>query len=257
MVASIPLETRCCASRLRMRPSGKASQDGARTRRSVRFALGADEGQKQQKRNESFAKRNESFRSAGLTSLKSLCALNQSFRGIVCFQWVNCLFVSPFSRHSRSRPEIPVRRIARRLVEATRRIRVFDGSEHDNTFFSKREDISYLLTYRVSEPVSKPLSDKSRSIFLRPSITSSKNAHNLLARYTLSGANRRSLNDFLEHRTLVGRECAFSGTEGKVSPPSSKPKRRRATAAPRRAAACYRDRKRRILLPDFTPGRRT
>ena len=138
------------------------------------FRFGRRRGPKQQKRNESFAKRNESFRTAGLKSLKSLCALNQSFRGIVCFQWVNCLFVSPFSRHSRSRPEIPVRRIARRLVEATRRIRVFDRSEHDNKFFSKREDISYLLTYRVSEPISKPLSDKSRSIFLRPSITSAK-----------------------------------------------------------------------------------
>jgi hypothetical protein len=42
----------------------EASQDGARGRRAVRFALGANEGQKQQKRNESFAKRNESFRTA-------------------------------------------------------------------------------------------------------------------------------------------------------------------------------------------------
>jgi hypothetical protein len=145
---------------------GEGIAGGRRGRRPVRFALGANEGQKHQKRNESFAKRNESFRTAGLKSLKSLCVLNQSFRGIVCFQWVNCPFVSPFSQHSRSRPEIPVRRIARRLVEATRRIRVFDGSEHDNKSFSKREDISYLLTYRVSEPVSKPLSDKSRSIIL-------------------------------------------------------------------------------------------
>jgi hypothetical protein len=231
---------------------------GRRPREAIgTFRFGRRRGPKTAKAKRIFRQAKRIVSQRGSKSLKSLCALNQSFRGIVCFQWVNCLFVSPFSRHSRSRPEIPVRRIARRLVEATRRIRVFDGSEHDNTFFSKREDISYLLTYRVSEPVSKPLSDKSRSTFLRPSITSSKNAHNLLARYTLSGANRRSLNDFLEHRTLVGRECAFSGTEGKVSPPSSKPKRRRATAAPRRAAACYRDRKRRILLPDFTPGRRT
>ena len=152
---------------------GETSRDGARGG-PVSFAFGRRRGPKQQKRNESFAKRNESFRTAALKSLKSLCELNQSLRGIVCFQWVNCRFVSPFSQHPRSRPEIPVRRIARRLVEATRRIRVFDGSEHDNTFFSKREDISYLLTYRVSEPVSKPLSDKSRLIVLRRSITSSK-----------------------------------------------------------------------------------
>jgi hypothetical protein len=41
-----------------------------------------------------FAKRNESFRIDGLKSLKSLRVLNQLFRGIVCFQWVDPNFVS-------------------------------------------------------------------------------------------------------------------------------------------------------------------
>jgi hypothetical protein len=136
-------------------------------------------------------------------------------------------------------------------------MRVFDESKHDNKHFSKREGISYLLSYRVSEPVSKTIVEQ-KSVNRPQTFDNLKqNAHNLLARYTFSGANGHSLNDFLEHRTLMGRKCASSGTEGKVSSPSSKPKRRRATATPRRAAACHRDRKRRILLPDFTPGRRT
>jgi hypothetical protein len=41
-----------------------------------------------------FAKRNESFRDDGLKSLRSLRVLNQLFRGIVCFQWVEPNFVS-------------------------------------------------------------------------------------------------------------------------------------------------------------------
>jgi hypothetical protein len=37
--------------------------------------------------------------------LKLLGSLNQSFRGIVCFQALNRRFVSPFSQHALSRPE--------------------------------------------------------------------------------------------------------------------------------------------------------
>ena len=88
-----------------------------------------------------FAKRNESFRSAGRKSLKSLCALNQSFRVIVCFQWVNCLFVSPFSQHSRSRPEIPVdgsQGVSSRLRGGSE---FLTRSGHDSGRFSKREEV--------------------------------------------------------------------------------------------------------------------
>jgi hypothetical protein len=59
--------------------------------------LASTKPKKQGKRNEYFAKRNETFRSAGRKSLISLGSLNQCFRGIVCFQRFKGLFVSPFS----------------------------------------------------------------------------------------------------------------------------------------------------------------
>jgi len=40
--------------------------------------------------------RNETFRIGGPKLLISLGALNQWYRGIVCFQGLNCVFVSPF-----------------------------------------------------------------------------------------------------------------------------------------------------------------
>jgi hypothetical protein len=49
-------------------------------------------------RNAHFALRNETFRRAWRKSLKSLWVPNRAFRGIVCFQWLNWRFVSPFSR---------------------------------------------------------------------------------------------------------------------------------------------------------------
>jgi hypothetical protein len=72
---------------------------------SPRFVSGVDEAQNQQKRSESFAKRNEGLRIAGPKSLKSLGALNQGFRGFVCFQTLKFIFVSPFSQHALSRPK--------------------------------------------------------------------------------------------------------------------------------------------------------
>jgi hypothetical protein len=65
-------------------------------RPSPSFRFGLDQAQKAGKRNESFAKRNETFRSAWRKSLISFRTLNQSFRGIVCFQWLKGVFVSPF-----------------------------------------------------------------------------------------------------------------------------------------------------------------
>src|ERR1700690_275511 len=65
-------------------------------RPSPSFRFGLDQAQKAGKRNESFAKRNETFRSAWHKSLISLSTLNQSFRGIVCFQWLKGVFVSAF-----------------------------------------------------------------------------------------------------------------------------------------------------------------
>jgi hypothetical protein len=55
-------------------------------------------------REKHFAKRNETFRTAGGNSLKSLQALNQVFRGIVCFQGFNPRFVSPFSQSASQDP---------------------------------------------------------------------------------------------------------------------------------------------------------
>jgi hypothetical protein len=51
-----------------------------------------------EKRNECFGMRNERFRIPDTKSLKSLRAPNQGFRGIVCFQALNRLFVSRFRR---------------------------------------------------------------------------------------------------------------------------------------------------------------
>ena len=46
------------------------------------------------KRNADFAKRNETFRSAGRKLLESRWSPNQSFHGFVCFQWLDPVFVS-------------------------------------------------------------------------------------------------------------------------------------------------------------------
>ena len=45
-----------------------------------------------------FARRNGTLRTAWLKPLESLGALNQAFRGMVCFQRLKGVFVSPFSR---------------------------------------------------------------------------------------------------------------------------------------------------------------
>jgi hypothetical protein len=72
----------------------RSEAPGTRTggRRPLRF--GRRRAPNQQKRNESFANRNETFRVADPKSLKSLMVLNQRFRGIVCFQSLNHVFVS-------------------------------------------------------------------------------------------------------------------------------------------------------------------
>src|ERR1700733_7834019 len=82
-------------SRSRRAPYGVWIATTFAPRDDERFGL--DRAQKQGKRNEYFAKRNETFRSAGRKSLISLGSLNQCFRGIVCFQRFKGLFVSPFS----------------------------------------------------------------------------------------------------------------------------------------------------------------
>jgi hypothetical protein len=83
------------------RPRSEAPEARERRRRLGRCVSGADEAQKQRKRKESFAKRNERFRDAGRKSLKSLGCEIGLFRQIVCFQWVNRLFVSRFLPHAR------------------------------------------------------------------------------------------------------------------------------------------------------------
>jgi hypothetical protein len=49
------------------------------------------------KRSAHFARRNETLRGSHRKSLKSLWAANQRFRGIVCFQGLESVLVSPFS----------------------------------------------------------------------------------------------------------------------------------------------------------------
>jgi hypothetical protein len=53
---------------------------------------------KRSKRNVHFARRNKRFRMPSRKSLKSLLDANQSFRGIVCFQGLNLVLLSRFSR---------------------------------------------------------------------------------------------------------------------------------------------------------------
>ena len=50
------------------------------------------------KRSAHFARRNEAFRGSYRKSLKSLPVTNRRFRGIVCFQGLESVFVSPFSQ---------------------------------------------------------------------------------------------------------------------------------------------------------------
>jgi hypothetical protein len=57
-----------------------------------------DEAQSPEKREIRFAMRNQTFRMGGRKPLKSLCTLNHSFRGFICFQRVKRGFVSPFSQ---------------------------------------------------------------------------------------------------------------------------------------------------------------
>jgi hypothetical protein len=71
-------------------PNGKGERRGAISFRATTRPKNSE------KRNERFAMRNETKRIPGRKSLESLSALNQSFRGIVCFQLVNRLFVSRF-----------------------------------------------------------------------------------------------------------------------------------------------------------------
>jgi hypothetical protein len=70
-----------------------------------RFASGLEEARNSEKY---FAMRNETFRIPDRKSLKSLLTSNQWFRGIVCFQWLTPVFVSPFSQvrgpHPKSGP---------------------------------------------------------------------------------------------------------------------------------------------------------
>jgi hypothetical protein len=60
------------------------------------ISFGLRPGKISEKRNERFAMRNETKRIPGRKSLESLWALNQPFRGPVCFQRVNRRFISRF-----------------------------------------------------------------------------------------------------------------------------------------------------------------
>ena len=74
--------------------------------------------------------RDETLRIPRNKSLKSLWALNRRFRGIVCFQRLDCHFVSPFSRMRRVDEKLLVRDRESPWIGAgnrpTRRRRVFE-----------------------------------------------------------------------------------------------------------------------------------
>jgi hypothetical protein len=88
---------RSIVSRRMLQPAAFSAPPGAPFEAASR-RLRARRLEKRPGRNAHFAARNETFRTAWHKSLKSLWAPNQSFRGIVCFQWLNSVFVSPFSR---------------------------------------------------------------------------------------------------------------------------------------------------------------
>ena len=73
----------CCSARLR--PARRCVSSAGKAKNGANEAI-------------HFAKRNEPFRTGRGKSLKSLRRRIQPFRRIVCFQWVQAHFVSPFSR---------------------------------------------------------------------------------------------------------------------------------------------------------------
>ena len=79
-------------------PRSEAPKDEDGGGRLGRCVSGVDKAQKQRKRKECFAKRNERFRAAGRKSLRSLGSEIRRFREIVCFQGFNRFFVSPSRR---------------------------------------------------------------------------------------------------------------------------------------------------------------
>jgi hypothetical protein len=98
-------------------------QDGER--RLCRFVSWADDAKNQRKRNRRFVKRNEPFRIPYRKSLKSLWAVNQVFRGIVCFQALSRHFVSPFSRNTVSTPSSRGETDCEAVSISSRRLRGF------------------------------------------------------------------------------------------------------------------------------------
>jgi hypothetical protein len=111
-------------------------------RLSVSFRPSA--GQKGRKRNACFASRNERLRAAGRKPLISLRALNQAFRGIVCFQGFNRRFISPFSRTRIFGPKSSGQtRPARRRLGAS----AVHNHKHDLRYLSIF--LTILLIYRI------------------------------------------------------------------------------------------------------------
>src|SRR5580692_4020550 len=75
---------------------------------SVRCVSGLDSAKRPRKRNEPFAKRNESFRSAGRRALKSLWAPNQHFAGLFVFNGLTAFsFRAVFKWSSLSQSQAP------------------------------------------------------------------------------------------------------------------------------------------------------
>jgi hypothetical protein len=98
----------------RQRGAGDAlSSVSGRPERLSHFASCAEAAQDKQKRNESFARRNEMFRNAGRKSLASLCAPNQHFAALFVFKGLTPFSFRAFSKGLFPTQKSPPQRSAR------------------------------------------------------------------------------------------------------------------------------------------------
>ena len=105
----------------------------------LRFVSDVEEAKNSETKGFRFAKRNQTFRLERLKSLRSLRVLNQLFRGIVCFQWLDPRFVSPFSSQcpfpdSKAR----IQRASGFVIADTGSVLLFRGNIRYILFFSNR-----------------------------------------------------------------------------------------------------------------------
>jgi hypothetical protein len=158
------------------------------TNPSARFVSGSTRPKNPRKRNARFAERNESFRITALKSLKSLMAPNQAFRGIVCFQGFNRLFVSR-SRGMRSPdPNRP------KSSAICHRIRYFYKREAISSFSDDTDQIRPVRQGLKSAVGQAPRRESERSARICPDVVDSGrrwNGQDGQLRFPLNGGPRR------------------------------------------------------------------